>query len=432
MISRVASERRFPQCVTQDEHAVAAGNVFAGPQPSADLGSGAECFDQPGGYERSGQAGRFAFAGERERVSLRVGRSVERANLFTHRRKAAIRIRARDAHEPIRRRIRKARQQHAVDETEDRRVCTAAESEREDGDRSEAWIPAEHTGGIADVLRYGLDHGHSPRIPALFLRQVHASEPADDDAARFECVDTRGDQVVHLPIQMETDFIVEVPLHIRAAKQGTHAQWDGVAPAADGSQQASHDLRLVEIDDVGDGGREAAPALTFALQLLAAQAAERVELRATVVLGGPPGGGEPAFLLESVKRGIELFVADLQDVAGYLLEPLADAVAVHRLQREDFEEQQVEGALYEVSRSCHGVMGASLPASCEVRSEPCAVRRVPCVVCRAPCVVPVRRAPNAPSVTELSIARLRSVIKGSAGYRPRPRRSCRFGAPGFV
>src|SRR4029079_12572033 len=50
-----------------------------------------------------------------------------------------------------------------------------------------------------------------------------------------------GDQVVHLPIQMETDFIVEVPLHIRAAKYGTHAQRDGIAPALDNSQQASHD-----------------------------------------------------------------------------------------------------------------------------------------------------------------------------------------------
>ena len=242
---------------------------------------------------------------ERERVSFRVGRGVERPDLFTQGRKAAVWIRARDAHEALRRRIRQPRQQHAVDETKDRRVGTAAEGERENGYCSEAGIPAKDTRGIADVLRYGLDHGHAPRIPALFLRQVHASEAADDDAARFEGVHTAGDQVVHLPIQMETDFIVEVLLHIRSTKQGPQAEWDGVTPAHDGTHQASHGLRLVEIGDVGDGGREPAPALPFALQLLAAEAAQRVELRATVVLGGPPGGGEPAFLLEAMEGRIE-------------------------------------------------------------------------------------------------------------------------------
>ena len=76
------------------------------------------------------------------------------------------------------------------------------------------------------------------------------------------------------------------------------------------------------------------------------RAAQRVELRSPVVLGGAPRRREPALLLEPMEGGIERSVAHLQDVARHLLEPLADAVPVHGLRRKNLQEQQVEGALY--------------------------------------------------------------------------------------
>ena len=59
-------------------------------------------------------------------------------------------------------------------------------------------------------------------------------------------------------------------------------------------------LRLGELHDVRDGGREATPVFAFGLQLLAAQAGERVELRPPVVFGLLPLGGDAVLVLRRV------------------------------------------------------------------------------------------------------------------------------------
>ena len=49
-----------------------------------------------------------------------------------------------------------------------------------------------------------------------------------------------------------------------------------------------------------------------------------VDLRAALVLGGPPLGADPALLLQLVQGGIERAVAHLQRVLGHLSQALAD------------------------------------------------------------------------------------------------------------
>src|ERR1700730_16971933 len=87
---------------------------------------------------------------------------------------------------------------------------------------------------------------------------------------------------------------------------------------------------------------------------------QRVELRAAVVLGRLPLGRDPASLFQLVQRGIERAIADLEDVTGHLLEALADRPAVKRLEREDFQNQEVQGALHQVRRLAHR-MSSRLP-----------------------------------------------------------------------
>ena len=89
---------------------------------------------------------------------------------------------------------------------------------------------------------------------------------------------------------------------------------------------------------------EAVPAGGFFFKLRAANAREGVELGAAIVLAGLPFRGDPAFLFEFVERRIERAVADLQHVTGDL-GAQAYGVAVHGLEGEDFDEEQVEGAL---------------------------------------------------------------------------------------
>src|SRR5687768_16967273 len=88
--------------------------------------------------------------------------------------------------------------------------------------------------------------------------------------------------------------------------------------------------------------------------MTAAGTRQRIELRAAVVLRRLPLGCDPAFVLELVQRRVERAIAHLQNVVGNLVEPLADRPAVEGLEREDFQDEQVERALHEVSWSTHG------------------------------------------------------------------------------
>src|SRR5580658_2631959 len=110
---------------------------------------------------------------------------------------------------------------------------------------------------------------------------------------------------------------------------------------------------FLEFDHPRDCSREPTPILRFRLKVSSAEARERIEFRATIVRRRLPLGGDPALLLQLVQGGIKRAVADLQNIAGNLLEPKADSEAVERLQREDLQKQQVQGALNQVRRFAH-------------------------------------------------------------------------------
>ncbi len=54
-----------------------------------------------------------------------------------------------------------------------------------------------------------------------------------------------------------------------------------------------------------------------------------------------------------MEGGIEGTVTDLEDVGGDLAEALADGPTVEGLEGEDFEEEEVVGALDEIGRLAH-------------------------------------------------------------------------------
>src|SRR5205814_414739 len=111
-------------------------------------------------------------------------------------------------------------------------------------------------------------------------------------------------------------------------------------------------------DDARDGGRQELPVRRLGFELLPARTGERVELRPPVVLRLLPLRGDPAFLLELVERGVEGAFADLKHLARDGLQATTDRPAVERLERENLENQQVEGALNEVAGLAHiGILG---------------------------------------------------------------------------
>src|SRR6266536_5064771 len=88
--------------------------------------------------------------------------------------------------------------------------------------------------------------------------------------------------------------------------------------------------------------------------MLVAETSERVELRAASEVGFLPFGGDEALLFQLVQGRVEGAVADLQRFGGHLFQALADGPAVHRLEGEHLQQQEVEGALDEIGRLAHG------------------------------------------------------------------------------
>src|SRR5262252_7908952 len=107
------------------------------------------------------------------------------------------------------------------------------------------------------------------------------------------------------------------------------------------------------LDDQRDGGGETFPLSGLGFQRLPSMGSEPVVLRAAVVLTHVPLGFDPALLFELVERGIQRALADAQLLAGQLPDALRDRPAVHRLERQDAEDQQVECPLHESGRLAH-------------------------------------------------------------------------------
>src|ERR1051325_2294740 len=108
------------------------------------------------------------------------------------------------------------------------------------------------------------------------------------------------------------------------------------------------------IDDQRDRCRQALPLRGFLLESATAFTRQRVVLGATVVLAVSPLRFDPSLLLQLVQRGIERALTHLQNVVRHLADPLRQCPAVHRLERDDLENQKIQRALYEVSRLAHG------------------------------------------------------------------------------
>src|SRR5690242_13050747 len=102
---------------------------------------------------------------------------------------------------------------------------------------------------------------------------------------------------------------------------------------------------FLEFHYTRNGAGKAVPIGGLLFQLALAEACKRIKLGTAIVFRGLPLCGDPTLLLELVKGGIERTIADLQNVAGDLLQSKADGVAIHWFEREDFEEKQIESAL---------------------------------------------------------------------------------------
>src|SRR5215471_14159940 len=98
----------------------------------------------------------------------------------------------------------------------------------------------------------------------------------------------------------------------------------------------------------GDRRGQAIPVRALLVELRATETRERIEARVAAGVGRRPRRAKPAALLETMQRRVERSLLYLHDVAGHLLQPPRDGVAVDRTERDDFQDQHVERALQDV------------------------------------------------------------------------------------
>src|SRR5437773_3677728 len=102
---------------------------------------------------------------------------------------------------------------------------------------------------------------------------------------------------------------------------------------------------LLHVEDESNRRREARPLVGLGRELPAAEFREFVVLRLPIVLGRPPFGCDPATPFKSVQGRIYRPLRDLQHRFRHLAEALGDRPTEHGVERQHFENEQIEGAL---------------------------------------------------------------------------------------
>src|ERR1700728_635091 len=97
-----------------------------------------------------------------------------------------------------------------------------------------------------------------------------------------------------------------------------------------------------------DGFGKPVTGFFFRSELVAAFGGEAIEAGLAIVFRFTPIGGDPAALFQSMESGIERALLNLEHVGRDLPDTLGDAVAVDGTERNDFKNEQVEGALQQV------------------------------------------------------------------------------------
>jgi len=116
------------------------------------------------------------------------------------------------------------------------------------------------------------------------------------------------------------------------------------------------------LQDLGYRFDQQTPGFGFLAELAAAQRGELIELGPAVIVREPPLGLDPFAGLEAVQRWVQRPFADLEDVAGELLDPAGDGIAMRRPPAQRLEDQEIEGSLNEINR----LWQSGLPSKDEV------------------------------------------------------------------
>src|SRR5437868_7804060 len=170
-----------------------------------------------------------------------------------------------------------------------------------------------------------------------FLELLGAAERHHRHATRFVRRHAALDVPLRLVRNVKRDLVVELAVELVASEKCPERVTQSVEHMllAEGLGTAEHPL---------DGGNVLPPGRRLIAEHTATARREPVELGTSVVVTRAPLGGDATLLLQSLQGQVERTLIDAEDAARALLDALRDTPAVHRLERERPEDQEVEGA----------------------------------------------------------------------------------------
>src|SRR5262245_21887965 len=86
------------------------------------------------------------------------------------------------------------------------------------------------------------------------------------------------------------------------------------------------------------------PLVDFLAEDAASLPRDAVVARASIVLRHPPLALDVAAMLEALEGGVERALVDVEALAGELVDAEADPPAMHRIEREGLEDEEVDAA----------------------------------------------------------------------------------------
>src|ERR1700719_264225 len=121
-------------------------------------------------------------------------------------------------HQAIRLEVRQRSQHNAFYDAENGGVRTDAESERENRDRSEAGVLAEHAQRVAQVCEKRVEPEAAALLAAVFLHAFHRAKFKRRLPPRFLCWNSRGYVRRHLFLEVTAQLFAELPLPFAASR----------------------------------------------------------------------------------------------------------------------------------------------------------------------------------------------------------------------
>src|SRR5262249_18307872 len=134
---------------------------------------------------------------------------------------------------------------------------------------------------VADVVHEVREPVDAPRVADLLLALIEAAHGEQRAAPRLLRGQARCDALLDLVLEVEAELLVHLVLDAAAMEDRLQPEGRRVPPVLGAHESL---LSLGERDDLRDRGRQPLPVRGLRIELAAAEARERVELRLPVVL----------------------------------------------------------------------------------------------------------------------------------------------------